>query len=143
MTTTIFDRVGVPPIALHLGWKLISWDAEARRIRVEYRPRPEFLNPAGFIQGGIIAAMLDDTMGALVVAATDGALAPSSIDMHVSFLASAKTGPLYCVGELVQLGKSIAFLAATLEDASGRPVARASTSAKLMTVAPINAESVR
>ncbi|MDP8984509.1 MAG: PaaI family thioesterase [Pseudomonadota bacterium] len=128
----LFGRVGLPPIALHLGWRLVSWNAESKIIRAEFLTQPEFLNPAGYVQGGILCAMLDDVMGSAFVAATGGALIQSSIDMHVSFLAAAKPGYLYGVGQVVQLGKTIAFLAATLEDAAGKTMARASVSAKVI-----------
>lgn len=128
----LFARVGLPPIASHLGWRLVSWNAESNLVRVEFLARPEFLNPAGYVQGGMLCAMLDDTMGSAIVAATGGTVFPSSIDMHVSFLAAANPGHLYGVGQVVQLGKTIAFLAATLEDAAGKALARASASARVV-----------
>jgi acyl-coenzyme A thioesterase PaaI-like protein len=51
--------------------------------------------------------------------------------MTVSFLAPAKVGKLIGRGEVLQLGGTIAFLAATLEDPDGRIVARATSSARL------------
>jgi uncharacterized protein (TIGR00369 family) len=131
----LFARVGLPPIASHLGWRLVSWKAESNIIRVEFLARPEFVNPAGYVQGGMLCAMLDDTMGSAVVAATGGTVFPSSIDMHVSFLAAANPGYLYAAGQIVQLGKTIAFLTATLEDAAGKTLARASASARVIPVA--------
>ncbi len=128
----LFARVGLPPIASHLGWRLVSWNAESSIIRVEFLARPEFLNPAGYVQGGMLCAMLDDTMGSAVVAATGGNVFPSSIDMHVSFLAAANSGYLYGTGQVAQLGKTIAFLAGTLQDTGGKVLARASASARVV-----------
>src|SRR5256885_16875762 len=56
-------RADPPPAALLLGWKLISVDAEAGTIEVEFRATERFLNPAGAVQGGFLATMLDDTLG--------------------------------------------------------------------------------
>lgn len=127
-----FDRLQPPPAATHLGFKFLEVDAEAGRVTIEFTARPEFLNPAGFVQGGFLAATLDDTMGPAVVAKSQGALFTSSIDMNVSFLAPAKPGKLIGRGEILRLGKTIAFLQATLEDEDGAVVARATSSARLV-----------
>lgn len=59
------------------------------RVSAPFDWRAEFLNPAGRVQGGFLTAMLDDTMGPVVLLKSGGALYPSSIDMNVSFLAAA------------------------------------------------------
>jgi acyl-coenzyme A thioesterase PaaI-like protein len=46
-----------------LGIVFTQINADAGTIEVELQGRPEFTNPAGNIQGGFLAAMLDDTMG--------------------------------------------------------------------------------
>jgi acyl-coenzyme A thioesterase PaaI-like protein len=38
------------PITKPLGWKFIDLDAEQQVIKVEMQARPEFVNPAGFVQ---------------------------------------------------------------------------------------------
>jgi uncharacterized protein (TIGR00369 family) len=101
-------------------------------IRIGFMAKPVFINPAGFIQGGFLAAMLDDTMGPAVFVMSEGALYTVSIDMSVSYLAPAKPGPLIGEGRVVQLGKSIGFLEAVLMDAAGTVVARATSSARLV-----------
>ncbi|MDB5423831.1 MAG: phenylacetic acid degradation protein, partial [Phenylobacterium sp.] len=104
-------------------------------IRIGFLAKPEFTNPAGFIQGGFLAAMLDDTMGPAVFAHTEGALYTASIDMTVSFLSPAKPGALFGEGRVVQLGKSVGFIEAVLMDAAGTVVARATSSARLVPTA--------
>ena len=71
--------------------------------------RAEFCNPAGFIQGGILSAMLDDTMGPAVFVMTDGRLFTSTISLTVNFLAPAKPGPIIGEARVTQLGKTIAL----------------------------------
>jgi acyl-coenzyme A thioesterase PaaI-like protein len=46
-----------------LGWELEAVDPDAGTIELSFTAREEFLNPAGYIQGGSLAAMLDDTLG--------------------------------------------------------------------------------
>lgn len=132
MIATALDRLPAPPCAQLLGWKVLDARPDEGWIRIGFEGRPEFRNPAGFIQGGFLAAMLDDTMGPAVFAATDGALYTATIDMSVSYLRPARVGPLFGEGQVVQLGKTVAFIEAQLTDGEGAVVARATSSARLV-----------
>jgi uncharacterized protein (TIGR00369 family) len=78
--------------------------------------------------------MLDDTMGPAVLLMTEGRFYTVSIGMSVSFLAPARPGRLIGEGQVVQLGKTIAFVEASLADDDGVLVARASSQARLVPV---------
>jgi uncharacterized protein (TIGR00369 family) len=134
MDATVFDRFSKPPCAVLLGWTLLEHDAAKGRVKVAFEGRAEFLNPAGFVQGGMLAAMLDDTMGPAVLLMTQGRFYTVTIALTVSFLAPARTGRLIGEGQVVQLGKTIAFVDACLTDAEGMRVARASSQARLIPV---------
>lgn len=114
-----------------LGWHMIDARPDDGWIRIGFEARPEFLNPAGFVQGGFLTAMLDDTMGPAVFAHTQGATHTVTIDMSVSFLAPARAGPLFGEGQVIQLGKTIGFVEARLLDGEGAWIARASASVRL------------
>jgi uncharacterized protein (TIGR00369 family) len=128
----VFDRFPKPPCAVLLGWTLLDHDAAKGWIKLAFEGPPEFVNPAGFIQGGMLAAMLDDTMGPAVLLMTEGRFYTVTIGLTVSFLAPAKPGRLIGEGNVVQLGKSIAFVEASLADGNGVLVARASAQARLV-----------
>ena len=132
MPLTIFDAFPRPPCADLLGWRLIDHDAARGWIRIGFEALPGFCNPAGFIQGGILAAMLDDTMGPAALVMTEGRGFTSTIDMNVSFLAPARPGPLFGEGTVIQLGKTVAFLQAELRDEAGVLLARATSSARMV-----------
>lgn len=129
---TALDGLPTPPCAELLGWHVLDARPREGWIRIGFVARPEFTNPAGFIQGGFLAAMLDDTMGPAVFVMSEGALYTATIDMNVSYLAPAKPGPLIGEGRVVQLGKSIGFLEAVLMDEAGTLIARATSSARLV-----------
>src|SRR6185295_19011813 len=95
--TTIFDEFPTPPCARLLGWTLLAHDAAKCWVRLQFEARRDFLNPAGFVQGGMLTAMLDDTMGPALLLLTDGRFTSPSIDLSVSFLAPARPGRL--IGE--------------------------------------------
>jgi hypothetical protein len=56
------------PITKLLGWKFLKFDASQQMIKVEMQGRPEFINPAGLIHGGMLAAMLDETLSPALAA---------------------------------------------------------------------------
>lgn len=112
--------------------RVVDYDAVVGRARVHFDGKSEFRNPAGFLQGGILAAMLDDTMGPAVWAMTNGTVLPITIDMTVSFLAAARPGPISGEARVVQLGKTIAFVEAQLTDAEDKLIARATASIRLV-----------
>ena len=129
---TVLDHHPRPPCAELLGWHVLDARPADGWIRVGFEGRPEFVNPAGFIQGGFLAAMLDDTMGPAMFIYGEGRVFTPTIDMHVSYLAPARPGPLYGEGQVVQAGKSIAFLEGRLMDLSGTLVAKATATARLV-----------
>jgi uncharacterized protein (TIGR00369 family) len=129
---TALNSIPVPPCARLLGWRVLAAKPKDGWIKVGFDARWEFTNPAGYVQGGFLAAMLDDTMGPAVFVKSEGRLFSPTIDMHVSFLSPARPGRLVGEGRVVQMGKSIAFLEGVLFDAAGTPVARATATAKLV-----------
>ena len=134
---SVFDRFPTPPCAETLGWTLLSADPATGAVRVAFDAHHGFCNPGGNIQGGFIAAMLDDTLGPTVLVKTDGAAYCATIELSTRFLAPARPGRLIGDGRLVQLGRTIAFLEGALRDAEGRVVATATASARVVSTASL------
>jgi uncharacterized protein (TIGR00369 family) len=135
MLKTALDDIIMPPSAKLLGWRLLDarpWDGW---LAVGFDGRAEFCNPAGFIQGGILTAMLDDTMGPAAFMTSSGKFYTTTISLTVNFLAPAKPGPLTVEAQVLQLGKSIAFMEGKLMDSHGTVLAIASTTARLIEAA--------
>lgn len=141
MPATVFDDHPMPPCAKLLGWELLAHDAAKGWARLSFEARPEFLNPAGFVQGGFLAAMLDDTMGPAVMLMTQGRSYTVTINLNVHFIRAARPGKFFGEGRVVQLGKTIAALEACLSDAQGNLVATATSSARLVPVEKLAARS--
>jgi uncharacterized protein (TIGR00369 family) len=129
---TVLDDFPMPPCARLLGWQVLDANAAQGWIRVGFEARRDFTNPAGFIQGGFLAAMLDDTMGPAVFVATDGALYTATVDFNVSFLAPAKAGPIVGEGRVIKLGKTTGFVEAYLCDPEGEMLAKATSTVRLI-----------
>jgi len=125
-------RRPAPPAAVTLGWEL-SWVAPERgEIEVFFDARDGFTNPMGRVQGGFLAAMLDDTLGpALVATLPDGEFAPT-LELKVNFLCPASPGRITGTGRVVHRGGSIAFLAGELRDDAGEVLATATATARII-----------
>jgi len=135
MIATALDRLTPPPSSKLLGWHLIDARPREGWVRIGFDGRKEFCNPAGLVQGGILSAMLDDTMGPAVFVMTDGKLYTATITMTVNFLAPAKPGPITGEAKVTQLGKTIAFVEGRLTAEDGTVLATATTSARLVETA--------
>ena len=121
-----------PPAVETLGLRVVSVDPERGEIETSFPGRPEFRNPMGNIQGGFLAAMLDDTLGpALVATLSPDEFAPT-IELKVNFLRPVAVGPLTGRGRVVHRAGSIAFLAGELLDESDTAVATASATARII-----------
>jgi uncharacterized protein (TIGR00369 family) len=107
-------RLPPPPCAKTLGIEFVAIDGKRGTVEVKFEARPEFLNPAGNVQGGFLAAMLDDTMGpALAATLDDGEFAPT-VNLNVQFHRPARVGPLKGLGRVVLRGKEICQLTGEL-----------------------------
>ena len=126
-------RVPLPPAAVTLGWTLVDIDPEQGTIEVAFNATEAFVNPAGVVQGGFLAAMLDDTLGPALVAGLDaGDFAPTT-DLHVQFLRPARPGRLLGRGRVVRRGRDVGFLAGELLDEQGAVVAVATATVQIRT----------
>src|SRR5690242_3001154 len=131
----IAGRVPAPPAAETLGWAIEEIDPAAGTIRVSFDAKPAFRNPMGNIQGGFLAAMLDDTMGPALVATLEPDEFAPTLELKVNFLRPAKVGRLVGSARVVHRGGTIAFLEGTLRDASGELVATATATARIVKLA--------
>ncbi|GLR92277.1 PaaI family thioesterase [Bradyrhizobium iriomotense] len=137
MVKTALDDFNMPPCAKLLGWRLLDARPEEGWIKLGFEGKPEFCNPAGFIQGGLLSAMLDDTMGPAVLVMSEGRLYTTTVSMTVNFLAPAKPGSIVAEAKVTQLGKTIAFVEGKLVAEDGTLLATATASERLLDAARV------
>ena len=137
MIATALDNFTAPPSSRLLGWHLLDARPKEGWIRIGFDGKRDFCNPAGFVQGGILSAMLDDTMGPGVFVMTDGKLYTATITMTVNVLAPASPGPIAGEAKVTQLGKTVAFVEGRLMAEDGTVLATASASERLLEAARV------
>ena len=110
------------PIGIWLDGTLVK--AEAGKLTAEFVVRPDFLNHAGVIHGGVISAMLDEMMGMTLITAKIDHLYVT-INLYIDFLYGAKANEKITVTtEIQRVGKKIANIEAKLHNADGQLLAK-------------------
>lgn len=136
MNAAVLDVIPQPASAKLLGWKMLGVDAETGEVTIGFEGKREFCNPVGFVQGGMLIAMMDDTMGPATFIHSNATKMISSIDIHAHFLRPVAVGAITVKARVVRMGRQVAFMEAELFDAAGKLCARASSSAHVADFVP-------
>ena len=115
-----------PPCTETLGTRLTSVDQAKMTARFEFEARQDFANPTGAIQGGFIAAMLDEAMSTTAIIASNVTMNAPTLEMKVSFLRPLFVGKASAEARILKWGRSTCFIEAELFDPEGQLVAKAS-----------------
>ncbi len=113
------------PAAALLGRTVIAADRERGAVELGFTAGEQFLNRMGNVQGGMLAAMLDSTLGCAAVSLLPPPATVVTLSMNVSFLRAAAPGELRGHGRVRRRGRSIIFAEAELRDSSDEVVATA------------------
>jgi uncharacterized protein (TIGR00369 family) len=125
------DPANLPAATRHLGYELSDIDPTTSRVEAWFTAKPDFLNPNGSVQGGIVTAFLDEAMSLSVFVATHLKAAVPTLEMKTSFLRPLMTGRARCVGETLRLGRTVGFTEGKLYNEDGVLCATASATAAI------------
>ena len=121
----------LPPAARLLGRRVLAADRQHGAVELEFQAGPRFRNRRGEVQGGMLAAMLDSTVGCAAVAGLGGQ-SVATLTMNVSFLRPAAVGTIRARGRIVHRGRSTVFADAELRDESGEVVTTATATLRII-----------
>ena len=120
------------PCTETLGAKVTHFSSEPPKIEMEFEAIHGFTHSDGqVVQGGFVTGMLDAPMAHLLMGLFDFKIVPMTLDINVSFLAPSRQGKLNCIAEVLQLGKSTAFMTSKLYQ-KGIIVASATSTVRLV-----------
>ncbi len=83
------------------------------------------------MQGGFLAAMLDDAMGPALFTTLGAEDFAPTIEMKVNFVRPARPGPIIAEGAVVHKTRSLAFLEGKLTTEDGELIATATATARM------------
>jgi acyl-coenzyme A thioesterase PaaI-like protein len=113
-----------PPIFAFMQGEFIDYDAENARLVTRFPVRSAYLNPYGIVQGGMVTAAVDNTLGPLSML-----VAPPNVtrrlEMKFSRPASKELEYMQVTGHLVQLDHPWMHLRAEVRDPGGGLLAKA------------------
>lgn len=125
-------RAEAPPASRLLGWKVLRANVGSGEAEVEFQAAEELTTTGGRVQGGMLAAMLDDAMYAALCTLLETHEYAPTLSLNVSFLAPAPVGRLLARTRVQQRGGSIAFVEGALHDGDDRTVAHATASCRIL-----------
>ena len=121
-------RTKTPPCAKTLGVTVISHDPATHTVELEFEGRPDFANPIGNVQGGFLAAMLDDAMGLASASAMSVEEFSPTLALTVHFHRPATIGKIQGTGRIAMRGRETVQLSGELRQ-NGKVVATATSAA--------------
>jgi len=122
------------PCTETLGAKVIKFSSDPPQIEMIFEAINDFTHSDGkVVQGGFVTGMLDAPMAHLLMGLFDFKIVPMTLDINVSFLAPTRQGKLNCIAEVLQLGKSTAFMTSKLYQEDGL-VASATSTVRLVPI---------
>ncbi len=125
------DPKRAPKSSQTLGFSLIDYSPDEGWFEAQFEPNDNFTNPLGSIQGGFVAAMLDDCMALAALVKLRFSHGVPTLQMSINYLRPVFPGKVRCRGEVVRLSRTAAFMAGSLFDARGKLAATASATALL------------
>lgn len=121
----LFSSIDVPGLEI----KILDVSYEKGTVDIEFEVADGLANQLGFVQGGIVATMLDACIGIAGATKSGGILAMPLAEMKTTFVRPASVGKIIGRGETLKLGKKLAFIEAILLDENGELLAKASGTA--------------
>jgi len=90
-----------------MGIELVSFGQGVAKLSMEVRP--DMLNGAGWLQGGLFTALCDEAMALALFTVMDRDVSIATISECTSYLQGAKSGRLTATGRVIKKGRSVAF----------------------------------
>jgi uncharacterized protein (TIGR00369 family) len=113
-----------PPVGVLLGTEYVAYDLDAGRVHMRFTAQPSFLNPAGLVHGGMLAAMMDELLAVTMTAGMREGQFNVTLDLGTRFLKAAQQGVIDGHGQIVKRGRSVGFVEGELRNAAGELLSR-------------------
>lgn len=119
------DEINFPPAVFEaMKGEVIDYNLEKETLTTRFPVLPEQLNPYGNMQGGIIAAAIDNTIGPLSLL-----VSPPNFTRHMelkySKVISPDLGFIYVKASFIEKKKRMLFFEAVVENSAGDKLASA------------------
>ena len=127
------ERANPSAFQEHMGYELLAWEPD--HAVLGYAIQPEHMNRTGRLHGGVLATLLDTTMGYSGVHAAGGSGPRScvTLSLTVNFVGAVSAGRLTIEARRTGGGKTIFFAEGEIRDDAGHLIATATGSFRYIT----------
>jgi len=123
------------PAGLRPYYRLLGLTAESGQptgcSSIRFRSRTELQNSRGDVQGGVVASLLDAAMAVAVRSVLKDGEGVATVSLTVNYLEPGRA-MLIAKGRVIRCGRTLASAEAAVEDASGRTVAHAVSTMRII-----------
>lgn len=136
MQAMLAGELPYPHISDTLDFALVEV-AEGRAV-FQGTPQLKHYNPLGTVHGGWYATLLDSALGCAVHTTMAPGYGYTTAELSVNIVraASARTGPLRAVGQVIHSGRQLATAEARIVDPDGKLYAHGTTTCLVFEVKP-------
>lgn len=107
----------VNPLFTFLGISVIKIDKDHATLSLT--AKPELMQGAGQLAGGILATLLDETMAHAVLGGNNSHQVTTTVDINVTYYRPANKGDeLTCTAHVTKRGSRVVFTEATIRNSS-------------------------
>lgn len=110
--------------------RVVELDPDGRAT-IEYRAGMHMCHSGGVVQGGFVTGWIDAAMAHAAMAMSGPDVVPMSLELKVSFFAPTRPGVVIAKAWVERRGRSTCFFEGQLLDATGRVLAKASSTLML------------
>ena len=119
------EKISIPPPVLEaMKGELLEYDLEKGSLKAKFPVLRAQLNPYGHMQGGIISAAIDNTIGPLSML-----VSPPNFTRHMEVkygkVVTPELGYIYVTARYIEKKKRQLFFEAVVEDSDGNKLASA------------------
>jgi len=119
-------RVQPPPIAQLIGFEPVELDSGRAVFQLEVDPA-RHANPMGTVHGGVLCDLADAAMGYAYASSLARDETFTTVELKINFLRPVWRGRISANAQLVSRGRTLGLVDCDIADASGKLVARASS----------------
>ena len=103
-------------------------DFDKTILKITFKVNEMLLNPQGSLHGGVMAAVMDISMGHLLNKTVGMG---ATIEMKIQYLRPVRQGRVTCEGRFIKKGRALSFMESRLSDDAGKLSAIATATWKM------------
>lgn len=127
-------RGEIPPPPIGSLMNFIAAEVEQGRVVFTAVPGEYHYNPVGAIHGGFAATLLDTAMACSILSTLPAGVGSTTVELHINYIRplALESGKLFCTGEIIHVGRTMATAQGRLTDASGKLYAHGTTTCMIL-----------